>query len=1011
MTEEQVNRDATLARLRQLEMPRRFVNDRFPDRWDPGDVVELSAKLTAAGVPTVAAGELEQLLEEIYAKRARPERRIREQGIRSVAEMQTPTRQADAAWSDPGVFAREHTYRDGSFFFGRCPENGTALGHDDERHVLMIAGSRSNKGTGYIIPNHLLWQGPLISIDPKGENATVCAARRGDGNDVCIGMRQDVHVLDPFGTADVEEQYRSTFNPFDELDPSKPGECMAKAAAIADAMVVTTGNESENYWNDESRNVLQKLILHIATSDAYEPDERNMGTLRRLVIEGEKRALEHYQPPIDPETGKPKPKPDGATVLFGSMMGNPAFDGEIAAMGDTLREMRDKGDRQWVGVRSGLRTHTEWLSNPDMKTVLQSSPLRLADIKARTNGVSIFLCLPERDAATYSRWQRMILMLAAYELQGSQSMPACGHRVLMCLDEFEALGKMKTFERGISYFAGNKVQLVVVLQYVQQIQEMYDNWEAFLGNSSLKLFFDLGDLSSPEMVSNILGQIELVQYAENETATVGINSALSAGLTRGSQTNLSEQVGVAGSVGGSKNLSEAHGRNEQLTVGDTQSQNFSSTDGRASSYDQWTFFRGIQKSLPWSRGNEKTSLSGQTSKSTGTASQVSRGVGENEVVTKGTGQVWNQQHNQGFAATKGSNEQHTVNLVHGKQITRAGGQQTLLQKRELVASTDVRKWFSRINDTSHPYYPGLAVAMISGEDPAIIRRVNYFEDDLYDGLFDRNPAHPDTDPLPLDSRLGAVQIHGSTHEHLGLWEKREEDGRVFGPKIREWHKSSNEAVTKGELIATVRPGAVALGFLDEVDCLPIYAPVSGNIEKVLVPAGSPFEFGTVLATLRYSAGRARQERDILVPEDLDAFNLGHHPLYRTAQDKKNRQAERKRAEAEAIRLREAEEQAAKKRRDAERKEEQREELHRQADVWAHDVATDRSGWIYCLTVGGWVLLYGVSTITKSSACMEVPLLVVTGIVGLSVIVHRARHGERKHKHVEMKKYLRDNKVR
>ena len=41
--------------------------------------------------------------------------------------------------------------------------------YQDDRHVMMIAGSRAGKGRDFIIPNLSTWQGSVIAYDPSGE--------------------------------------------------------------------------------------------------------------------------------------------------------------------------------------------------------------------------------------------------------------------------------------------------------------------------------------------------------------------------------------------------------------------------------------------------------------------------------------------------------------------------------------------------------------------------------------------------------------------------------------------------------------------------------------------------------------------------------------------------------------------------------------------------------------------------------------------------------------------------
>ena len=53
-----------------------------------------------------------------------------------------------------------------------------------------MAPPRSGKGVGTIIPSLLLLDGPVVCIDPKGENARVTARTRASKGDVwCLDCR------------------------------------------------------------------------------------------------------------------------------------------------------------------------------------------------------------------------------------------------------------------------------------------------------------------------------------------------------------------------------------------------------------------------------------------------------------------------------------------------------------------------------------------------------------------------------------------------------------------------------------------------------------------------------------------------------------------------------------------------------------------------------------------------------------------------------------------------------
>ena len=90
------------------------------------------------------------------------------------------------------------------------PKTGRPLRYAGPAHLLTIAPTRTGKGVGTIIPNLLDYAGPVVCIDPKGENARITARHRGNFG--------PVHVLDPFGVTGLPG---AAFNPLDRIDPKR----------------------------------------------------------------------------------------------------------------------------------------------------------------------------------------------------------------------------------------------------------------------------------------------------------------------------------------------------------------------------------------------------------------------------------------------------------------------------------------------------------------------------------------------------------------------------------------------------------------------------------------------------------------------------------------------------------------------------------------------------------------------------------------------------------------------
>lgn len=441
---------------------------------------------------------------------------------------------ATAEWADPEDFAQCHAFANGKFWLGRSPLTGEAVGYSDDRHVCLVSGSRSGKGTTTIIPNLCLWPGSVVVVDPKGENATVTAARRGPGGDGVEGMGQAVHVLDPFGVARVDDALRSRFNPMDALDPNDPRTVDA-AGHLADAIVVTNPEAKDPYWDQSARSMVKALILHVLTDPMYE-GRRNLITVRQLISRGDHEGVAMLR-----EMGEANPAP-AHQLLWQGVSQNPAFNGVIAGIGDLMANTAEHSSKEFLTFLQVANRNTEFLDSPDMQACVGASDFRLPDLKTDSNGVSLYLSLPQRYMGEHFRWLRMMITLIVNEMEAAPDQPATGHRVLMCLDEFAGLKRMEVIENAVAQIAGFGVKLFFVLQSLEQLKSTYKgNWETFLANAGLKIFYGLDDHFSRKYVSDFIGETELLRELttsnESMSQQTSAQSGTSSSETWGTQEN------------------------------------------------------------------------------------------------------------------------------------------------------------------------------------------------------------------------------------------------------------------------------------------------------------------------------------------------------------------------------------------------------------------------------------------------------------------------------------------
>lgn len=171
---------------------------------------------------------------------------------------------------------REHVRVPIGFSFGSpltSPETGFVdpILLNREGHLLTVAPTGAGKGVGCIIPALLHYDGPAIVIDPKGENASVTAARR-------RAIGQEVVILDPMGLVDGSD---GQFNPLDLINPQS-GSGVDEAAALVHALLPDRIDEGKNlYWISRGRQLLLAMVLHVVSDLPRE--KQTLTEVRRIA--------------------------------------------------------------------------------------------------------------------------------------------------------------------------------------------------------------------------------------------------------------------------------------------------------------------------------------------------------------------------------------------------------------------------------------------------------------------------------------------------------------------------------------------------------------------------------------------------------------------------------------------------------------------------------------------------------------------------------------------------------
>lgn len=384
-------------------------------------------------------------------------------GIEGQAE--TPPAQL---WGHPWQLGASWDWKAGMLLLGEW--QGRLLGRDDDRHVVTVAGSRAGKSSTVLIPNLLRYPASVVVLDPKGELARATAARRAK-------MGHRVYVLDPFGETG---QASASHNPFAELVNVKRDHVGADVAQIADALIVS--NPRDPHWTDSAKNLIRGIVLHLLDR---EPKAATLREVRRMLS----------YTPAELER------------LFQAMTDSTAFDGIVANIGAAFLGKKESGGRELQGILSTAQEQTAPLD--DVVRITERSDFNLHDL--RDGNMSIYLVLPSMRMGTHYRWLRLVVQqaLAAMEKAPVQrgSLP-----VWFVLEEFPALGHMRSIETAAGLMAGFGVKLWSVIQDLTQLQTHYaKSWETFLGNAGVIQAFGNADVTTTEHLSKMLGSTQVIE--------------------------------------------------------------------------------------------------------------------------------------------------------------------------------------------------------------------------------------------------------------------------------------------------------------------------------------------------------------------------------------------------------------------------------------------------------------------------------------------------------------------
>jgi type IV secretion system protein VirD4 len=372
-------------------------------------------------------------------------------------------------WAPAEELSEKWNWQPGRVLLGRAGER--RIGIEDDRHVMVIAGTGGGKTSKLLKHNVARWPGSLIVNDPKGElvEATL-VERRAQGHE-CI-------VLDAF---EITDEPSASYNPFSELGFGRARNLPADAALAADALIIA--NKGDPHWTDAARNLLRGTIL-----DGIRGGGFDLAMLRETLNATPARLEE----------------------LFDRMADSTEYDGILANIGRAFIGKAEGSPKELAGILSTAQEQTAPLD--DVAWISRRSDFRMSDLAS--GRLTIYLVLPGMRVATHFRWLRLVVQMALAAME-RHPVPRGRTPVLFLLEEFASLGNMRSIESAAGLMRGMGVKLFIAAQDLNQIKHLYpESWETFLGNVGQLLAFSVIDLTTTEYLSRLLGTTQVIEVQD-----------------------------------------------------------------------------------------------------------------------------------------------------------------------------------------------------------------------------------------------------------------------------------------------------------------------------------------------------------------------------------------------------------------------------------------------------------------------------------------------------------------
>jgi len=372
------------------------------------------------------------------------------------------------------------------------------------RHALVVAGTRSGKTQGIVIPTLLEYPGSCVVIDPKGELWKKTSGFRSKFSD-CYRLEW---------TAGDTCRY----NPISlKVLPDSPEDIELRVNQIADIFAPSR----DDYWSKDAKKALRALML-LEIFDAKH-DGRD-ASLENVA---------HFSGALDGVTVEDLNEDANRSPLLDKLFSaahRARERGYPRSCETDLGDLATMAPNQSSGVFGTLAAEIQVLKSSAVARAIGGCDI---DPNMLVNGerpVTIYIVVKPKDAGftsilTTSLITNFILDLVSRD----EDETANSHSCLFILEEFSAMKKSpaigELFDRG----AGMGLHGLVVIQSFSQVRQIYseDELKTFINNSDYLVIFAVTDADTQRWLEQMVGKTTRRRVSRSESDKGSESSSVS----------------------------------------------------------------------------------------------------------------------------------------------------------------------------------------------------------------------------------------------------------------------------------------------------------------------------------------------------------------------------------------------------------------------------------------------------------------------------------------------------